>query len=151
MEAIIRKHDHHSVLEMSNFPPNPGPARNKHRTSFGWAQHQAQHSALDPASSPAVYPFSIRPPVPGRYVKISKKKNRAQHRTGTAPRLDGPSIKPSIHSRARHQARRYILLALGCSFWVRQHRVHAAQKPCRARFWTRHRAFGLELDISGTY
>ena len=31
---------------------------------------------------------------------------------------------------------------------ARQHRVHATQKPCRARFWAQRRACGLELDIS---
>ena len=31
-------------------------------------------------------------------------------------KLDGPSIKHSIHITARHQARENILLALGCSF-----------------------------------
>ena len=53
------------VTEMSSFPQNPDPARNRHCTlwctSFGWAQQQAQHSSLGPASSPAVCPFSIRP------------------------------------------------------------------------------------------
>ena len=46
---------------MLNFPKNPGPARNQHRTSFGWAQYQAQHLFMGPALSPAVYPLTIRP------------------------------------------------------------------------------------------
>ena len=35
--------------------------------------------------------------------------DRPRHRTT----LDGPSVKPSIHLRAQHQARQYINLALG--------------------------------------
>ena len=43
-------------------------------------------------------------------------------------KLDGPSIKPSIHIRARHQARLYILLVIAVSFWVQQ----LAFRPCKS-------------------
>ena len=65
-------------------------------------------------------------------------------------KLDGPSIKPRIHIRAR----RYILLTLGCSIVHSEPsmspaaRVQVMQKPYRARFLTQRRARGLELDIS---
>ena len=53
------------LVEMSNFPQNPGPTRNRHPTSFGRTQHQVQCSSLGQASSPVVgrytYLFSIRP------------------------------------------------------------------------------------------
>ena len=38
-------------LEMSNFPQNPGTARNRHSTSFGWDPHQSTQATA----------FSIRP------------------------------------------------------------------------------------------
>ena len=48
-------------LEMAIFPRNPGPEPATPPHNFGWAQHQAQHSFLGPASGPAVYHLSIRP------------------------------------------------------------------------------------------
>ena len=48
-------------LEMAIFPRNPGPEPATPPHNFGWAQHQAQHSFLGPASGPAVYRLSIRP------------------------------------------------------------------------------------------
>ena len=63
--------------------------------------------------------------------------SKSPRNPGSAPNrhrnmLDGPSIKPSIHIRAQHQARQYILLALGCLFCTQ---LEPMQKPCRTRFF----------------
>ena len=87
--------------------------------------------------------------LPTRGVKISPKSGPSIE---PAPhKLDGPSIKPSIHIRARHQAKRYIPLALGCSVVHSEPnmssaaRVQVMQKPYRARFEASAGAVGSNL------
>ena len=61
-----------------------------------------------------------------RGVKFTRNPGPAPDRYRT--KLDGPSIKPSIHIRADHQARWYILSALRCSFCAQQ----LALRPCKS-------------------
>ena len=82
------------LLEVSKFLQNPDLAPNRHRTKFSLAQHQAQHSYLSPASSPAVYPFSIT------LFILSP----AVSRSGPAKSLPGPVLGPApgLRARTRH-------------------------------------------------
>ena len=79
---------------------------------------------------------------------------RAQHRPAPHQVWLGPASSPAfIFSPVSGPAAypfiiRLLILSPACA---RQHRVHATQKPCRARFWAQRRACVLELDISDSY
>ena len=59
-QSAFQGHTKKYPVEMSHFLPNPSPSRNRYHTSFGWAQHQAQHSSMGPTPSPSVFSFTIR-------------------------------------------------------------------------------------------